>query len=177
MKLQTLLALATMAAVAAGTAHAEFTLIAGVTENAPYHATRDCEEVDSGVVSAAGLIALPGAQPGHYVASTIVIPDCADLLVAALETNPTSPACGDTLRGRFLVQNTGPGPVTTTFRGVLTVDNLPRCTSSFQPLAAGGQVWTAWCLLGVLTSGQHSVEACVDPDRVVPESNESNNCR
>ena len=117
-----------------------------------------------------------GAATGSFAVSTLEVPPCPDLTIAAVELNPPVPPCGEPLYVRALVQNIGQVEAGS-FRAQVVLDGNVRCAWSFPSLAAGGVAWSPNCALGVLTSGTHDLEICVDSESAVDEDNETNNCR
>lgn len=132
--------------------------------------------VDTLIVSASNTLVFEAGDRGEFLVMNLLVEPCPDLTVLAVETLPLTPACGDSVSVRALIKNLGQ-VAAGAFRVTTKLDGAQRCYSSFPQLAPGGEAWTPWCRLGLVSEGTHDLSICADSQGLVEEGNESNNCR
>lgn len=126
--------------------------------------------------SAEGILEFSSPADSGLFAMNLTVPSCPDLVVQAIETLPTVPACGDSIKVRALVKNQG-AAAAPAFSVGLKLDGILKTTWPIAALASGGTAYSGWYSLGRLAGGSHAVDVCADPGNGVVEENEGNNCR
>lgn len=124
-----------------------------------------------------GAVTFVGTGPGPYSVATLQIGGCPNLQIASIETAPTAPACGDTVRVRGLVRNVGQAATPTASLTRISLDGALKFMAPTPVIPAGGEAWTAWVSLGAPAQGPHQVEVCADATNLVREESETDNCR
>lgn len=109
-------------------------------------------------------------------AFNLTLPGCPNFVIQATETMPTVPSCGDSIRVRALVKNSGPSPAPATTVN-LKLNGLTKTNWQIPALSSGGTVFTPWYNFGPLPGGTHMVDVCADPMNLVKEEQENDNCR
>lgn len=94
----------------------------------------------------------------------------ADLTVTALGFDNAS--CPTQVRAK--VRNAG-GAAAAASTCRFWLDSVLQGNVSIRSLGAGEEDWSAWYTLGS-HSGDHALQSCVDPDNLISEPNENNNC-
>ena len=115
---------------------------------------------------------LPTATPSSNVAISRAVPD---LVIAAVDVASSQPAprCG-LMSFTAHVKNTGAAASEDSVVVSLSVDGVPRATTTVGPLAAGAET-TATLSGGGLGSGTHVFSVTVNEGRKIVESDFSNN--
>jgi len=112
-------------------------------------------------------------------AATLVIPPCPsqpDLTIASLEFSPVAPNCSDVMTVRAVVRNVGTAAVSGAVVA-MKLDGVERVRVIGPNISVNATWATPWFVLGVLGPGSFDVTYCADPDGVIVEVNEGNNCR